>query len=294
MYRSRQPSEPGAPPRRGPRERLAPRLIVLALAVVAVLVAPPSAAQEPEAGESESPPWWRPREAVLAATTAHFDVFVPRGSPLEALAAGVAATAEAVLPTVEARMETRLADRVRVSLIPAEQAPQPCEPRGAAIPSRRRVVLFAGPATLEPRAMAAFLAHELGHQLTLDRWGALGDDRRLSEGVATWAAEPYWLVWRGWPSLAAGVRDLHAADAFGPLAETREGCYLTAERDVYYSAWASFVGFLGDRYGWDAFGAALQHPPVADDLADYVAAFGRPLPDLLAEWERALAAGAMP
>jgi hypothetical protein len=144
--------------------------------------------------------------------------------------------------------------------------------------------------TLEPRALAAFMAHELGHQLTYDRWEAIGNDRRLSEGVATWAAEPYWLTWRGWPTLAAGVRDLQAGEAFGPLAETREGCLVAAERDVYYSAWASFVGYLGRVYGWDRFGEALRLPPAGEDRADYEGAYGRSLEELLAAWERDLAA----
>src|SRR5438045_93982 len=77
----------------------------------------------------------------------------------------VADTAEAVLPTVEARMATPLAGRVRLVLVPADQAPGPCEPRAAALPTRRRIVLFAGPATLDAKALPAFLAHEIGHQL---------------------------------------------------------------------------------------------------------------------------------
>lgn len=198
----------------------------------------------------------------------------------------MAQVAEAVLPTVESRLATPLQGRVRLALLPADAAPPPCEPRAAAIPARRRIVLFVGPQTLEPDALAAFLAHEIGHQLAFDRWGATGADRRLSEGIATWAAEPYWLAWRGWPSLAAGVRELYAAGAFGSLAEPRAGCLMAAERDVYYSAWASFVDFLVSRYGWEAFGEALKRPPVAEDLADYEGAFGRPLRDLVADWER--------
>ena len=266
--------------------------LVAAVAMLAVLVTPEWVrAQEPDDGQAEEgPPWLRLRDGVQVASTAHFDVFVPRDSPLAARASEVVAVAERVLPSVEARLGTPLEGRVRLSLVPAETATPPCEPRAAALPSRRRIVLFAGPVTLEPRALAAFLAHELGHQLTFDRWEAIGNDRRLSEGIATWAAEPYWLAWRGWPSMEAGVRDLRVADAFGPLAETREGCLVAAERDVYYSAWASFVGYLGQQYGWDRFGEALRLPAAGEDLADYVGAFGVPLEELIAAWERELAA----
>ena len=274
--------------------------LIVALVVlvgVALLGAAPSGlAQEPDDDQQgdEAPAWGRLRDAGVVLSTDHFDVYVPRGSPLAAHAALVGETSERVLPTVEARLATPLAGRVRLVLVPPETAPPPCEPRAAAMPSRRRIVLFAGPITLEPRALAAFMAHELGHQLTFDRWSALGDDRRLSEGIATWAAEPYWLTWRGWPSMEAGVIGLRAAEAFAPLAQTPEGCLVAAERDVYYSAWASFVGYLGREYGWDRVGEALRLPSVAPDEADYPAAFGHPLRDLVAGWERELAVSAPP
>src|SRR5581483_549246 len=211
------------------RPRLAWRLLLLALALAgAASLAPvaPVAAQEPEPpGEGHSPAWARARDGVQVAATAHFDVWAPGDDQaLAATAARVAATAEAVLPTVEARLATPLADRVRLVLLPADQAPGPCEPRAATFPTRRRIVVFVGPATLDPKALPAFLAHELGHQLTLDRWGALGNDRRLSEGVATWAAEPYWLAWRGWSSMDQAAADLLAKSAIAPLAEPHEGC----------------------------------------------------------------------
>jgi hypothetical protein len=250
--------------------------------------APAAAQQPPPTGEERGPAWSRLRDGVQVASTAHFDVWVPSDQTLAPDAARVADTAEAVLPTVEARMATPLADRVRLVLVPADQAPGPCEPRAAALPTRRRIVFFAGPATLDPKALPAFVAHELGHQLTLDRWGGLGGDPRLSEGVATWAAEPYWLAWRNWRSMDQAVADLLATSAIAPLAEPHEGCLVAAERDVYYSAWSSFVDFLRRHYGWDRFGQALTLPPVAENHADYAAAFGRPLEDLTAAWEREL------
>jgi hypothetical protein len=268
------------------------RLLLLALALVGAAglgPARPASAQAPDAPREErGPAWARARDGVQVASTAHFDVWVPGDQTLAAAAARVADTAELVLPTVEARLATPLADRVRLVLVPAEQAPGPCEPRAAAFPTRRRIVLFTGPATLDARALPAFLAHELGHQLTLDRWGALGDDRRLSEGVATWAAEPYWLAWRDWSSMDQAAADLLATSAVAPLAEAHEGCLVAADRDVYYSAWSSFVDFLARQYGWDRFGQALSLPPLSEDHADYAAAFGLPLEALTAAWEQQL------
>ncbi|HLH24752.1 MAG TPA: hypothetical protein VK066_19700 [Chloroflexota bacterium] len=264
-------------------------LVLMVLSGVALARPAQTAAQRPDQpGDERGPAWARLRDDVQVATTAHFDVWIPRDQTLAAAAGQVADTAETVLPTVEERMATPLADRVRFILVPADQAPGPCDPRAAALPTRRRIVVFAGPATLDPQALPAFLAHELGHQLTLDRWGALGDDRRLSEGVATWAAEPYWLAWRGWRSMDQAAADLLASNAVAPLAEPHEGCLVAAERDVYYSAWSSFVDFLARHYGWDRFGEALKLPPAAEDHADYVAAFGHSLEDLAAAWEQEL------
>ena len=270
-------------------QRRAWPLVALCVVLLA-LGAPGAAAQEvADAEEEPEPIWSRLRGGVVVGRTAHFDVQALPDSPVVGHAEAVAAAAEAVLPTVEARLGTPLQGRVSLLLVPADTAPSPCPPRAAAFPARRRIVLFAGPETLEPRALAAFLAHELGHQLTRDRWGVLGNDLRLSEGIATWAAEPYWLVWRGWRSLDAAVADYLAARAFTPLAEPREGCLVAAERDVYYSAWASFVDFLARRYGWDRVGAALAMPGADEARADYRGAFGRSLEELSAEWEREVA-----
>jgi hypothetical protein len=84
------------------------------------------------------------------------------------------------------------------------------------------------------------------------------------------------------------VADLLAAHALAPLGEPHEGCLVAADRDVYYSAWASFVAYLGSRYGWDRFGEALALPTADDARADYVGAFGRSLEELVADWEREL------
>ncbi len=243
-------------------------------------------------GTEEEPAWSQETGLPLVVRTAHFDVRVRAGESTVATwplsPAEIAATAEAVLPTVEARLETPLRERVSLLVVPAEAAPAACPPRAAALPARRRIVLFAGPETLEPRALAAFLAHELGHQLTFDRWGALGADRRLTEGLATWAAEPYWLAWRGWASLDAAVADLLATQALAPLTTAPHGCLVAAERDVYYSVWASFVDYLLRHYGWERLAAALTLPPAGEGEADYRGAFGHSLAELACAWEREL------
>ena len=262
--------------------------------LLAVLARPaagaPVVSQEPPDAGEDGAPWARLRDRERVTQTEHFAIWVPAGSPLRQRANEVAAIAETVLPTVAQRLATALAGPVDLLILPPEAAPPPCLARAATLPTRRRVVLFDWPETHQPAALTAFLAHELGHQLTYDRWGTVGPDVRLSEGLATWAAEPYWLAWQGWSSLDAAVADLQRGHAFAPLTEPQEGCLSAAERNIYYSAWASFVDFLLRRYGWDAMGIAL-HAPGIEDRADYVQAFGQSLETLAAAWEATLPDG---
>ncbi len=264
-------------------------LLLGLLLVIAAGWAAPASAQGTESPTGEQdPPWGRGQSGRVVRSTAHFDVAALGNGELAGLADSVGSVAEAVLPSVEARLGATLQERVRIELWPAEAARGRCPARAAAMPTQRRIVLFASPSNLEPAAMRAFLAHEIGHQLTYDRWNTLGPDRRLTEGLATYAAEPYWLAWRGWPTLDAGVSELLAAKAFAPIGEEPRGCLVASQRDAYYSAWASFVAYLIRRYGWEQFGEALRLPAAADDLADYVDAFGAPLEDLVAAWQRTL------
>jgi hypothetical protein len=253
---------------------------------------PPSAGAQSgdEAPAETEPAWGRRPVGPVVLSTAHFDVAVPVGSPLAERAAAIAAVAEAVLPSVEARLGATLSDRVRLEIWPGTNARGECPPRAAAMPTERRVLLFASPVTLEPSALQAFLAHELGHQLTYDRWTTLGPDRRLSEGLATWAAEPYWLQWRGWSSLDTAVAELVRSGAVQTLGEEPAGCLVAAQRDVYYSAWASLVDYLLRHYGWDRLGEALMLPPSGEDRADYPAAYGHSLEEIVAAWRRELGA----
>jgi hypothetical protein len=248
-------------------------------------------AQSGEDAQGDNQPAWGRRQAgPVVLSTADFDVAVPNASPLSERAAEVAAVAEAVLPYVQTRLGATLSDRVRLEIWPGTAARGDCAPRAAAMPTERRILLFASPVTLEPGALRAFLAHELGHQLTYDRWATLGPDRRLSEGLATWAAESYWLQWRGWSSLDAAVADLLRSGTVESLGEEPPGCLVPAQRDVYYSAWASLVDYLVRHYGWDSFGEALVLPASSDDRADYYAAFGHTLEEIVADWRRELGA----
>jgi hypothetical protein len=267
-------------------------LLALVVVVATLGYLPASAvAQSGEDAPGDAEPAWGRRQAgPVVLSTAHFDVAVPNASPLSERAEGIAAVAEAVLPDVQTRLGATLSDRVRLEIWPGTAARGDCAPRAAAMPAARRILLFASPVTLEPGALRAFLAHELGHQLTYDRWATLGPDRRLSEGLATWAAEPYWLQWRGWSSLDTAVADLVHSGAVESLGEEPAGCLVPAQRDVYYSAWASLVDYLVRHYGWDAFGEALMLPASGDDRADYDAAFGHTLDDIVADWRRELGA----
>src|SRR5262249_1259015 len=99
-------------------------LVLLALMLCALAWPPASAAHQPDAADGSNqaengegmPPWSRLRGEV-AVSTPHFDVRVLPNSPLVAQAGPVAAVLEKVLPTVEARMESSLLDRVSVVVL---------------------------------------------------------------------------------------------------------------------------------------------------------------------------------
>ncbi len=137
-----------------------------------------------------------------------------------------------------------------------------------------------------PRARAiSILAHEFTHQLAQDRYGAdhLRADLILSEGVATWAAGHYWLS--GKSDFRSFVREQRAAGQSYPLATSYVGRGVDAMNTLYYQ-WASFVEFLIDTYGRDAFDQAYIHGASTPGSADYTRAFGKDLPTLEREWEQ--------
>ena len=170
----------------------------------------------------------------------------------------------------------------------------------------------------------AVAAHELAYHVGWARFDRIAD-RLLSEGLATWLAQDSWLRWHGWDSLDDAVRGFVSAGAYIPFAqrddrpERLSDVECLVRRDTLYTEYASFVGFLIDRYGVERFEELADTIPEPDDdivititigpgiptptpvptpdpayqppMPDYRAVYGRSLEELERDWLRLLTDG---
>ena len=169
----------------------------------------------------------------------------------------------------------------------------------------------------EAGQVIAVAAHELSHHVGYARFSLIGD-LILVEGLATWLAQDTWLRWHGWDSLDEAVLGFLSAGTYIPFAQRHErperasDADCLARRDTLYTEYASFVGFLIDRYGMDRFEELTDTIPVTTitrspsnltpapslvstpelvytpPMADYHAVYGRSLEELEQEWLRTL------
>ena len=129
----------------------------------------------------------------------------------------------------------------------------------------------------------AVAAHEVAHHVGWARFDYMGD-RLLVEGLATWLAQDSWLRWHGWDSLDEAVRGFLSAGTYVPLAQRDEhpgrasDAECLARRDTLYTEYASFVGFLIDRYGVERFEELADTIPVPDDYTVFTITFGPGIP----------------
>ena len=147
-------------------------------------------------------------------------------------------------------------------------------------------------------ALIGFLAHEVGHVLHIRGLEVFTGDRGLFEGFATWAGGNYWAVMQGSASLDASVRRYHLEGSFLALYEypNLEGAYdktsgeaCIERRDILYTEWGSFVGYLIKNYGLEKFLALIKTaPPVAPNQKakrpDYRGIYGQSLRELHGAW----------
>ncbi len=195
----------------------------------------------------------------------------------------------------------------------------------APLPAPRQVWVVADDETTAEQVIAVG-AHELAHQVGWARFGHIGD-RLLSEGLATWLAWDSWLRWHGGDSLDDAVRGFLSAGTYVPFArrdyrpEGVSEAECLARRDTLYTEYASFVGFLIDRYGVERFGELVKTIPGPDPtkvititigpgiptptampvptpdpdyrppMADYRAVYGLSFEQLQRDWLRLLTAG---
>lgn len=214
-----------------------------------------------------------------------------------------AGTAEGIYAEVSAEMDAGSPEVIIFSFQPPED--HPCRARGTTLYSEPdpRVTIFANEQTDEAQILGVF-AHEVAHVIHsngFDRF--LGGDRNLTEGLATWITRDYWTAWHQTESLDEMVRGYLASGSYVPLTEadvfsvhpqaqdsTLTNCL--AQRDLLYTQWASFVGYLVNVYGWESFLdlMASAESEVTDEgvilpmPTDYEGVYGKTLEALEAVW----------
>lgn len=147
----------------------------------------------------------------------------------------------------------------RIDVVFKQRSTSPCPYRGLAIAKNRTVRIFVHP-NISLDEVFAIIAHEIGHVLTHQTWSGYPGDRGLTEGTASWAAGRYWSAWRGVSSFEEAVlalrRDgtylpLHDINTAAVMYEAKRSGRCVEFRDVLYTEWASFIGYLIQHYGWD-------------------------------------------
>lgn len=251
-------------------------------------IAPPSALQPLTAPERPLPPGAAtPTPAPLTGNllqTGLLRIAIDEGALRPEEQPPVAGELDRALAYVVARFGSGPAAPIEV-LIGVEPA---CGLHGIAYTDIRNVQVFTCPGFPAARAVS-ILAHEFVHQLCHDRYGErhLSADLILSEGVATWGAGAYWLG--DAPSFRAFVRPWLANGEALPLGISYVGRPIGDMNKLYYQ-WASFVEYLIESYGREAFDRLYLTGQNAPASADYFGVYGKGFDALEAEW-RAWALG---
>ena len=235
--------------------------------------------------------------------TAHFtfDYYVIVTPALGTLADG----ADEVYAYVSARMDERHNGKVSVAVRPVTDGP--CPARGVMLErvegdEPRSIIIFVD-GTTSPEQLRAVLAHELAHLLHAGGFAGFPSAVGLTEGLASWAAGRYWLLWQGFPSFAASVRTYLERGTYMPLegglelggvyGYAGEGCL--ARRDVLYTEWAAFTDYLVKTHGVNRFKALLSSADVTLDgdagtPPDFARVYGLSLEELEEAWLESLGA----
>jgi hypothetical protein len=236
------------------------------------------------------------------AETEHFTIYAPAGE-LPAAVPNLPEQAERLLDEVIARLGILAKERGGIRITFRPPSDMACPPRGLASARPPRIILFADDETSEEQILGV-LAHELGHVVIMHRFERIPS--AFNEGLATWGSVPAFNAWLGKASLDAAVRSYLEESTYLPLHEnyyltkiypgeeegTSEGCI--TRRETLYIEWASFLGYLMDRYGVERLEELIETAPEVErteeatvfKAADFEAVYGSSLNQLEAAWLR--------
>ncbi|XSG75752.1 hypothetical protein ACP8Y2_01875 [Herpetosiphon llansteffanensis] len=190
---------------------------------------------------------------------------------------------QSALDYVQERTNIRLSERVTVVISQDAQ----CGFHGVTYSDVRVIYIYSCAGVARSRVVN-IAAHEFVHQLQQDRYGAahLSADLALSEGFATWGAGRYWLGSAS--DFSSFARDYRANGQALPLSTHYASVGIDGMNVLYYQ-WASFVDYLINSYGREAFDQLYisggERQPGA---ANYAAIYNRSFGLLEAEWQQTL------
>jgi hypothetical protein len=226
------------------------------------------------------------------AETEHFVFRAEDGFPREH-AEFLSGEAEELLEYVSGRLEGSLDEQITVTV--RQRAEIACPARGIfmRMAGEPQIVVFSTESS-DMDELRGILAHEIAH--------AFSSATHLVhlEALATWGAGAYWAAWKDAASVHDVVRSYIAAGDYLPLHENEELLSVMPEqasedclrhRDILYTEWASFLGYLMESYGEEKL-QALTLPParqvneneVVLEPPDYEGVYGMSLEELEEEW----------
>ena len=174
-----------------------------------------------------------------------------------------------------------------------------CPARGYFMLDTNIISVLASPETGDSQIYGA-AAHEFGHVVSTTLFGGFPPDSILAEGMATWLGAEAWLEWHAFGSLDDAVQAFVEEEIYIPLSRSHvldapgmseAECW--KRRDVRYTQWAGFVGFLIDTYGMDAIERLWTSRDASSSdpekiYGHYEVVLGRTLEDLESQWLQSL------
>lgn len=226
-----------------------------------------------------------PRGAKIA-ETAHFEFYEADGYfPVDV--GRFSLRAEAIYAELRAAVGGSLDEKIQLSFRPPDLSP--CPVRGYA--AGLQTVIYADN-PVSSAYLFGVLSHEIVHVLHTQVF-QLSPYTALNEGFAVWIARDYWNVWQQSLSLQTSIRRYLRTDVYIPLGQdlnlsqayTGEDC-LTV-RDILYTEWGAFTGYLIEVYGFEKLQKLWRsgEPPA---LPNFTAVYGLTLRQLETDWLRSV------
>lgn len=200
--------------------------------------------------------------------------------------------AKGVWQTVSRRLGVSVDMNIQIVIKKPQRTP--CPLRGLASPISGEITLYLDQ-SVSAEQVLALLAHEFAHVLVYQGLGVATSDFGLSEGLATWAAGDYWSGWQKSSSLDTSVKrylkngnfltiskNIDFSGAYEPTAAIN----CVVRRDILYTEWASFIGYLLETYGRKRLLQLIKTSPTVEKprAPNYLGVYGYSLEQLENAW----------